>query len=684
LVLVITAYWPALQAGFIWDDDHYVTDNPMLTAPDGLRQIWFSLHKQSQYFPLVFTTFRLERGLWGLKPWGYHLVNVLLHGVNAALAWAILRRLAVPGAWLAAALFAVHPVQVESVAWVTELKNLESMFFSALAVLAWMRFIESDSGKGKDQSQTSSQEPGRGDATQRHVKPPPIGITRNRFIWTYYLASLVAFLLALLAKTTACTLPAALLLVLWLKREPISWRRVAQIVPYVLLGLGMGLVSVFWEWHLGNYNPSFGLSFRFVERLLIAARAYWFYTGKLVWPAGLTFSYPRWEIAAGQPLQYAWLVAWLLVGFSLWVFRRRSCWRDVVAALLFFAATLSPLVGWISNYTFVYSFVADHYQYVASLGLLALVPGAIARVGSAAGLGRQWQYACGVALLAVLGALTWKRAEVYHDSERLWRDTVAKNPRSWLGYTNLGMALASQGRWGEAQEQYQNSLEVNPEDAVAQGSLGAALWMQQRRKEAVEHYRAAIRIDPNYAPAQANLGLALLQQSNYPEAISHLRRALEADPDFHSVLINLGDALRASGQIAAATEYYRKAAAAMPNRAEPLAGLGGLMAREGDYTQSVAAWRQALVLAPGRADFWMELGHALLQQTNYDEAVSSYRRAAALDPNNALVQYNLGVVLRAEGRLPEAELAFREALRLKPDFVEAQEQMRRLPDRPAK
>jgi hypothetical protein len=222
ILATLAAYWPVFSAGFIWDDDAYVTDNPLLTAPDGLSSIWFSAHSQSQYFPLVFSTLRLEYALWGLNPVGYHVVNVGLHIVNSLLVWALLRRLALPRAWLAAAVFALHPVQVETVAWVTELKNTESTLFYLLAVFAWLDFC---AGKGR---------------------------------WFYALA-LALHALALFAKTTACTLPAVLLLVLWLKNEPVNWRRIFQVLPFLLLGFGMGLLSVWWENHLGNNLPKFHL-----------------------------------------------------------------------------------------------------------------------------------------------------------------------------------------------------------------------------------------------------------------------------------------------------------------------------------------------------------------------------------------------------------------------------------------
>src|SRR5213592_939987 len=222
--VTIFAYRPAWNGGFLWDDDVYVTNNELLTAPDGLRRIWFSLDSPSQYFPLVYTTFRVEHALWGLNPTGYHWINLILHVANALLVWAVLAQLKIPGAWLAGAIFALHPVQVESVAWITERKNVLMGFFFLLTLLAWIAFVD-----------------------ERTKRP-----------WRFYWLALILYMLALSAKTTACTLPAALLLILWLQKKPITVRRVIQILPFVVLGIGMGLLAVWWErYHQGTNRGLF-------------------------------------------------------------------------------------------------------------------------------------------------------------------------------------------------------------------------------------------------------------------------------------------------------------------------------------------------------------------------------------------------------------------------------------------
>src|SRR6476661_1492415 len=373
--VTILAYRPAWNGGFLWDDDAYVTHNELLTAPDGLRRIWFSLDSPSQYFPLVYTTFRLEHALWGMNPTGYHWVNLVLHVANALLVWRVLARLNVPGSWLAGAIFALHPVQVESVAWITERKNVLMGFFFLLTLLAWIAFIDK----------------------------------RTRRPWRFYGLALIFYLLALSAKSTACTLPAALLLVLWLQKKPINKRRLLQIVPFVIMGIGMGLLAVWWErYHQGTSRAVFTFLGP-MERVLVASRAVWFYLGKLIWPADLTFIYPRWDIAPTHLLNYAWLLAGVIACGALY-FVRRYLGRSVEVAAVFFVATLSPVLGFIMLYTFRYTFVADHYQYLACIGPMALASAGLVKLTDTFKNGRTLLLSAALGVVAVLATLTWRQA----------------------------------------------------------------------------------------------------------------------------------------------------------------------------------------------------------------------------------------------------------------------------------
>jgi len=516
------AYSPAWHGGFIWDDDRYVTHNYLLIAPDGLRRIWFSLDAPSQYFPLAYTVLRIERSLWDLNPVGYHCVNIVLHLGNALLVWCILARLKVPGAWLAAAIFALHPVQVESVGWISELKNVLMGFFFLLTLLTWIEYV---------------------DATHKHRR-------------ILYVAALVFYLLALSAKATACTLPAALLLVLWLKQKPIGRRALLEIIPFVVLALGIGLMAVWWEkYHQGTRML---VSLGPVERLLIASRAIWFYLGKIFWPAKLTFIYPQWRIDPTNPIAYLWPIA-VAVAVVLIFYGRRFFGRSVEVAALFFVMTLGPLLGFVMLYTFRYTFVADHYQYLASIGPIALASAGLVTLSR---LSRTLQRLVGgtsFAILIGLGLLTWQQSATYRDAETLWRTTIAKNPGCWMAYNNLGVVQFEKGNVEDAIEKYQQSLGLHPDYPEAHYNLGSALLQNGYADEAIRHCEEALKIQPNEPDAHIVLGNAFMAKQDVDRAIAHYEQALTLRPEDSNAHYNLGIALQEKGETDRAAREYEKA-----------------------------------------------------------------------------------------------------------------------------
>jgi tetratricopeptide (TPR) repeat protein len=524
-----TAYTPALQAGFIWDDDDYVTENPLLPAPDGLRRIWLSMDAPSQYFPLVYTSFRIEYALWGLDPYGYHLVNVLLHAANALLVWWLLRRLSTPGAWLAAAIFALHPVHVESVAWITERKNVLSLFFFLASLLAWMRFAQ----------------PGA------RAKPRS------------YAASLAFYALALFSKTTACTLPAAQLLVLWLRGERIRLRRIAQVVPFLLLGFLAGLVAIFWErFHQGTVGDRFALSF--VVSALVATRAVWFYLGKLLWPTRLTFSYPKFEIDPHDPVQYVWMVAGGALLWALWRWRPRIG-RAPLAAAVFFVAMLSPMLGFIPLFTFFYTFVADHYQYTASIGPIALFAAGGAHLLERRGANaRRLAGAAAALLLLALGMLTWQQAHVYANQETLWRDTITKHPGSWMAHTNLGRELLHQGRLKEAIPAYRDALAIRSDLYRPHHGIAVALMWLGRDEEAIENFEIVLQRRHNFVPTHRYYGALRWRRGEIEAAMVHYQAMIEFDPTNPRGYRLMRRALHRLGRHQEAEAYGRRARALAP------------------------------------------------------------------------------------------------------------------------
>jgi len=538
--MIVAAYEPALRAGFIWDDDVYVTDNQLLVEDDGLERIWLSREAQSQYFPLVYTAFRIEHALWGLEPFGYHLVNVLIHAANALLLWLLLRRLSMPGAWFAAAVFALHPVQVESVAWVAERKNVMSLFFSLASLLAWLRFAEPRGASGKRQRAASL---------------------------AYYAASLVCYVLALASKATACTLPAAQLLVLWLRGHAIDRRRVEQVFPFFALGVALGFFIMHWErTKIGTSGDRFDISL--VESFLVATRASWFYLGKLLWPSPLTFSYPKFAIDPSDPLQYGWALAGALLFWALWR------WRGVIgkaplAAAIFFVAMLSPMLGFIPLFTFWYSYVADHYQYAASIGPIALAAaGATRLLRERARLGAPARACAAALVLIALGSLSWKQSQIYESEETLWRDTIAKNPASWMARTNLGRYLLRNGRVEEAVEAYEQVFPLKPDAYRAHIALARALLKLGRDDEAEAHLKAALAVRPGHYTAHQALARLLWERGDREGAKRHYEAMIRLVPRSPAGHFLMGRALENEGRHREALAHYRDALAVAPDHLE--------------------------------------------------------------------------------------------------------------------
>ena len=602
IVVTLLAYQPAWHAGFLWEDDIYVTNNSLLTASDGLKRIWFSLDSPSQYFPLTYTTFRLERPLWGLNPAGYHWVNLLLHTASALLVWRLLKQLGVPGAWLAASIFALHPVQVESVAWIAERKNVLSLFFFLLSLLAWVEFIED------------------------RAEP------RRRF----YLLSLLFFALSLFSKTTTCMLPVAALLILWLKGKPINRLRLAQMIPFGAMALGMGLITVWWErYHQGTHGALF--SYGPVERVLIASHALWFYLGKLVWPSNLTFSYPRWTLHQADPFAYGWLAAGIAAGLAIYLVRRLTG-RGLGAAALFYAAMLSPMLGFIMLYTFRYSFVADHYQYAASIGPFALAAaGLTAAQGSFGGRRRFLEPAIGGVVLLTLAILTWRQCGMYSDLETLWRTTIARNPEAWMAHDNLSSVLFRQGRTDEALAEVRKALAIEPDDVFAHDDLGTVLFQEGQMREAAVEFEKVLKREPRDPIAHYHLGTLLLSDGRVDEAIVHFQQALAVQPAMGLALDNLGIALLQKSQ----------------------------------EREALAQFEKALICDPDDAIAHYNIGEALFQHGRVDEAIGHFQKAQETRPGFAEAHNNLGVALLQKGRMDDAIAQFQRALEIRPGFIDA-------------
>jgi tetratricopeptide (TPR) repeat protein len=482
----------------------------------------------------------------------------------------LLARLAVPGAWLAAALWALHPVQVESVAWMTERKNVLMGVFFFLALRAWVEFT-------KDET-----------------------VRRRGF----YALALGCFAVALSAKTTACTLPVALLLIWALQKKPVNRARWLQVAPFAALAAGMALLTMWWErYQHGTHGKAFAIGFP--DRILIACRSVWFYLFKLFWPGKLTFSYPRWEISAANPADYAWLVA--VAAAAAWIYsaRRTRAGRGLWIAAVFFAATLSPMLGFVMLFTFRYSFVADHYQYLACLGPMALAGAGAAWGGARLGSGEKnrgrsgWQPAlCGI-LLAVLGILTWRQSGIYANAETLWRATIARNPSSWLALNNLGLELLRKKRPEEAFPHFRRALEIKPDNAFAAFSLANLLAQKGRLDEAIFFYRKTVEIQPDSGEAHKRLGTAFYQSNQPVRAIRAWRDAIRFAPGDLEAHNNLAWALATCSDAEArngteAVEVAQQAVRLAGDTPPVLRTLAAAFAEAGRFSEAVETARSAL------------------------------------------------------------------------------------------
>src|SRR5215813_5441757 len=574
--VTIFAYRPAWHGGFLWDDDAYVINNELLTAADGWHLIWFSLDSPSKYFPLTYSTFRIEYALWGLNTTGYHWVNLLLHVANALLVWTVLARLKIPGAWLAAAIFALHPVQVESVAWITERKNVLMGFFFLLTLLAWIAFVDE----------------------------------RTRRPWILYCLALVFCVLALSAKATACTLPAALFLILWLQKKPITIRRLVQILPFVVLGIGMGLLTVWWERYHQGTNRGLFTFLSPTERILVASRAVWFYLSKIFWPSNLTFIYPRWNISPAEFFNYIWLLAGIAACVAIY-FGRRYFGRSVEVAAAFFVATLSPVLGFIMLFTFRYTFVADHYQYLACIGPIALASAGIVSFSEKFTQYRVISVSAALLVVATLGTLTWRQAATYSDSETLWRTTLVRNPQCWMAHTNVGLVLFQKGKIDEA----------------------------------IAHYRSALQIQPDWWDAEYNLGTALSAKGEVGEAILHSEKAVSMRPTDPDAQVSLANLLFQKGRIDEAIAHYQKAITIRPDDFLARYGLGRVLLEKGELDGAIQACRNALLLRPLDADCHTTLAIALEEKGNPAEAIQHYNKALELAPKSIATLTNLAWLL---------------------------------------
>ena len=693
--MVVAAFWPALNAAFVWDDSIFLLEAEPVQEWGGLWDIWFnpSSMAEGHYWPLVYSSFWLEHKLWGYNAAGFHATNLLLHIVNSLLLWGLAKRLALPGAWLVAAVFALHPVHAEPVVWVISRKDLLGALFYLLAAGAWLNYKET----------------GRGD-----------------------LLVMGLFVAGLLSKSFVVTLPAALLALAWWQAGRITRVDLAQTAPLFLVGLA---ITAFDLWfYFGRALLAFDHSL--AERLIIAGKSLWFYAGQLLWPHPLPIIYPRFDVNPWTLWNWLPLLGALALALGLWLARGRIG-RGPLAGALFFAITLSPALGLANNSYMAITFVADRYQYLASAGLLAAgVAGAVlgwrwlaalawggaggagsgaadragqgdadwARASGGARPWRRWlaRYGAGAlaaALLAVYGALCFRQAEVYRDALAFFGHIRTLNPGEYHGHYNLGLALMERGRYAEAEEPTRRAIALEPESSSAHQNLAVIMHNLGRYDETLAALRQATSLaDKRTAEQFYHLGHIAAQVAHYEEAEEYLRQALDLEPDHleakqellfvyldagrhedaRALRPGLEETLRqgaavhySQGEPEEALRLYRHLAALAPGRAEDQAALGGLLLELGRAQEAQASLERALALDPEALGALAQLATLHFKAGRFGQAEALFARVLALQPDNAEAHSNLGSALAQAGRYAEAIARFERALELDPGLASA-------------
>ena len=640
-LIILAGWWvftPAFHGSWLWDDAAEIIGNPLRSDPAGLWKEWFA-PESPDYFPLKASVRWLQWRLWQDQTLGYHLTNVGLHLLSALLLWHLFKKLGLRLAWFGALLFAVHPVAVESVAWISELKNTLSLPPLLLAMCAWLDYDE--------QKRRSD-----------------------------YWRALLFFLAAMLCKSTVVMLPVILLLYAWWKRGRITRAETLAGAPFFAISLGLGLVTVWFQYHraVGGDIISAG---GFFQRLAGAGRAVLFYFSKGVFPVGLQLAYPLWPAPTLTLRAY---LPWLLLGLvfgGLWVWR--SGWgRHVLLGGGLFLINLAPVLGVIPMSYHRVSWVADHLAYLPLTGLLGLAV-------AGAGAGYAWLAAplrgpaIGGAML-IVGLLAWQShryAGTFRNDATAWSHVLQRDPESWLAHNNLGLALTEAGRLTEAIWHLQEAVRVQPNAVAAHYNLGLAFVRSNRLTEAIGQYEEALRINPDLADVHYNEGIALYQTGRLPEAVEHYAAAVRLRPDFLEAHYNLGIALFRLGRLAEAVKFYEQALHLRPDYPIQL-NLGVALLKMGRVREAIGHLQEALRLQPNAVAAHDNLGLALAQAGRPAEAIRHYEAVLQLKPDYAEAHLNLGVALAQAGRLADAKEQFEQALRLKPDYPSARINLSRL------
>jgi tetratricopeptide (TPR) repeat protein len=618
VLVAFLAYLPSIRGGFVMDDDMFVKDNNLIQTPDGLRKLWCTT-EYDEYYPVSYSTIWIERRLWEMTPTGYHVINLILHILEALLIWTILRKLSIPGAFLAALIFIVHPVNVESVAWIAQRRNVVAMLFFLLSILWYLKADISTAIVGMAPARSH-----QGSREQEKTHSSFILHPSSFHFW--YWLSLAAFMSAMLSKGSAAVLPVLLLGIIWWLRS-LTRRDLLRIAPFFLLAVVLTGVNIWFQTHGENIEIR---NAGFTERLLGAGGVVWFYLYKALLPFDLAFIYPPWHIEVGDPQWWLPLLAALAVTAVLW--RYRKGWsRPLLFAWGFFCVSLAPVMGFTDVGFMKYSLVADHYQHIAVIGVIALAAaGWSIWHERARNTTLRVTTAVAVVAMCTLAFLTWHQSMLYRDKIMLYQDTLEKNPGCWMIHNNLGQSLVDAGQPLEAIKHYEQALRLNANDFETNNNLGNALIRIGRLQEAIKYCEEALRLKPDCPEIHYNLGNALAQSDRPQEAIEHYQKALSLKPDYHEVHNNLGITLLKTGRTQEAIEHFEQALRLKPDYADAHLNLGVALANAGRLQEAIEHFEQALRLKSDFTNVYYNLALAYARMQQSSEAIDAARKGLEL------------------------------------------------------
>ena len=635
VVLCLTTYASSVRNDFIWDDDSYVYANPYIQKTEGLSAIWLT-HRLPQYYPITFTTFWIEHQLWGDHPLGYHISNLIFHILNAILIFWVVEKLCATLAFPVALLFAVHPIQVETVAWVTERKNLLALFFFLLAMLSYFRF----------------------DATRKTA---------------YYFQTLGLFVCALLSKSIAVCFVFIPVLYGWWRNGKVTWREIRLSLPLVTIGALSAINTIYLElYRVGARGDAWDLTL--FERIVLAGRVLLFYLYKVCVPLTFSFFYSRWAIDASKWWQWLFPLVPIVILILLFYFRHQIG-RGPLALFLFYTISIFPALGFFNVYPMKYSFVADHFSYLSTPVLILLICLCISfllvklklkfpSLTSKTAKIFMWLIFLGVITYMSGKSMTLTRN--YKDVVTLWENLLSDNPKAWVAYTNLGYIYRSVGKIENAISLYRKAIEIIPDDPNAYYNLANTYYDIGETEQAIELYRKTIKIDSHYVNAYNNLGLIYNNIGKTNEAIDLFRRAIQINPRQAKTYYNLGLTYENIGSSEEAIELYEKAIEIDLHFSEAYYNLGNLYNKIAMPMEAVTLYKKAIELLPTDPHLYFNLGNTYNTVGQVENATNSYKKAIEIDPHFSEAYYNLGNLYNKIAMPRKAIILYKRAIELLP------------------